>query len=160
MNFVKILLIYRFMLFGKRSGFFPSLKRVKNWLTGHSRLGKHGRLGHLIGTWSLVEKYRGFSRRPCWRTETMKQFRMKIQSYFPEERKCIVFALQHGGNDVTWKCSIHFIWFLTTWVLGNSNKCDFVVISMLSRVKNSHYSSCSSQNHSVPISFSDTLEPR
>ena len=26
--------------------------------------------------------------------------------YFPGERKCIVFALQHGGNDVTWKCSI------------------------------------------------------
>ena len=34
---------------------------------------------------------------PCWRAETMKQF----LAYFPGERKCIVFALQHGGNDVT-----------------------------------------------------------
>ena len=40
--------------------------------------------------------YRGFSRRPCWRVETMKQFCMKID-------------LQHGGNYVTWKCSIHLI---------------------------------------------------
>ena len=38
--------------------------------------------------------------------------------------------------------SIHFIWFLTTWVtVGNSSKCVFVLISMLGRVKNSHYSS-------------------
>ena len=34
----------------------------------------------------------------------MKQFCMKNRSYFPGERKCIVLALQHGGNDVT--CSI------------------------------------------------------
>ena len=114
-------------------------------------------------TWYLKNKkdkpcywkqtYRGFSRQPCWRTETMKQFWMNIlflrgekmycfcpptwrqwchmkmlnrvfsrrpcwraetmvlhenRSYFPGERKCIVFALQHGGNDVTWKCSIVF----------------------------------------------------
>ena len=35
---------------------------------------------------------RGVSRRPCWRAETMNQFCM---------RKCIVFALQYSGNDVT-----------------------------------------------------------
>ena len=38
----------------------------------------------------------GFSRQPCWRAETMKQFCMKID----------LISLQHGGNDVTWKCSI------------------------------------------------------
>ena len=39
--------------------------------------------------------------------------------------------------------SIHFIWFLTTWVtVENSSKCVLVLISMLGRVKNSHYSSC------------------
>ena len=37
---------------------------------------------------------------------------------------------------------IHFIWFLTTWItVKNSNKCVFVLISMLGRLKNSH-SSC------------------
>ena len=35
--------------------------------------------------------------------------------------------------------SIHFFWFLTTWVtVENSCKCVFVLISMLGRVKNSH----------------------
>ena len=68
-------------------------------LTRHSRSGKHGRLGHQIGT---REMSRGRSLR-----------------------------------------SIHFIWFLTTWVtVGNSSKCVFVLISMLGRVKNSHYPSC------------------
>ena len=43
------------------------------------------------------------SRRPCWRAKTMKQFCMKIDLI---SRKCIVFALQRGSNDVTWKCSI------------------------------------------------------
>ena len=38
---------------------------------------------------------------------------------------------------------IHFIWFLTTWItVKNSNKCVFVLISMLGRLKNSHSSSC------------------
>ena len=31
------------------------------------------------------------------------------RSYFPEERKCIVFALQHSGNHATWKCSGKFL---------------------------------------------------
>ena len=39
--------------------------------------------------------------------------------------------------------SIHFIGFLTTWVtVQNLSKCVFALISMLGRVKNSHYSSC------------------
>ena len=38
-----------------------------------------------------------------WNNETVLH---ENRSYFPGERKCIVFALQHGGNDVTWKCSI------------------------------------------------------
>ena len=38
-----------------------------------------------------------------WNNETVLH---ENRSYFSEERKCIVFALQHGGNDVTWKCSI------------------------------------------------------
>ena len=38
-----------------------------------------------------------------WNNETVLH---ENRSYFPEERKCIVSALQHGGNDVTWKCSI------------------------------------------------------
>ena len=39
--------------------------------------------------------------------------------------------------------SIHFIWFLTIWVtVENSSNCVFVLISMLGRVKKSHYSSC------------------
>ena len=44
---MNILLIYRFshLLFEKRI-----LKNVKNRLTRHSRSGKHGRLGHVIGT--------------------------------------------------------------------------------------------------------------
>ena len=38
---------------------------------------------------------------------------------------------------------IHFIWFLTTWLtVENSSKCVFVLISILGRVKYSHYSSC------------------
>ena len=41
-----------------------------------------------------------------WNNETVLQ---ENRSYFPEMRKCIVFALQHGGNDVTWKCSIHLL---------------------------------------------------
>ena len=70
-------------------------------LTRHSRSGKHGRLGHLIGTREM-SRQRGRSLR-----------------------------------------SIHFIWFLTTWVtVGNSSKCVFVLISMVGRVNNSHYSSC------------------
>ena len=64
-----------------------------------------------IACWTgsvLIHRNRGFSRRSCWRAETMKQFCMKIDwSYFPEERKCIVFALQHGGNDVTWIYCLH-----------------------------------------------------
>ena len=93
--FVKILLIYRFshMLFEKQSG-------SNNRLTHHSRSGKHGRLGHVIGT-------RGMSR----------------------------------GRSLR---SINFIWFSITWVTEeNSSKCVFVLISMLGRVKDSHYSSCS-----------------
>ena len=44
-----------------------------------------------------------------WNIETVLH---ENRSYFPEERKCIVFALQHGGNDVTWNCSIGTIlWF-------------------------------------------------
>ena len=40
-----------------------------------------------------------------WNNETVLH---ENRSYFPENRKCIVFALQHGGNDViTWKCSMH-----------------------------------------------------
>ena len=36
-----------------------------------------------------------------------------------------------------------YLRFLTTWVTEeNSSKCFFVLISMLGRVKNSHYSSC------------------
>ena len=85
------------MLFEKRSG--SSLKSVNNRLTRHSRSGKHGRLGHVIGT-------RGLSR----------------------------------GRSLR---SIHFIWFLTTWVtVENSSKCVFVLISMLGRVENNLYSSC------------------
>ena len=37
------------MLFQKWSGIFR-LKSVNNTLTRHSRSGKHGRLGHVIGT--------------------------------------------------------------------------------------------------------------
>ena len=37
-----------------------------------------------------------------WNNETVLH---ENRSYFPGERKCIVFALQHGGNDVTWKRS-------------------------------------------------------
>ena len=52
------------------------------------------------------------------------------------------------GHESEWEMShcrslrsIHFIWFLTTWLmLENSSKWIFVLISMLSRVKNSHYS--------------------
>ena len=45
-----------------------------------------------------------------------------------------------GGHSLR---SIHFIWFLTTWVMvGNTSKCVFVLISMLGWVKDSHYSSC------------------
>ena len=41
-----------------------------------------------------------------------------------------------------WEVCI-FIWFLTTWVtVDNSSKCVFVLISLLSWVKNSHHSSC------------------
>ena len=48
--------------------------------------------------------YRGFSRR---RAETMKQFCMKKDIISQRrENVLIVFALQHGGNDVTWECSI------------------------------------------------------
>ena len=39
--------------------------------------------------------------------------------------------------------SIHLIWFLATWIMvENSGKCVFVLILMLGRVKNSHFSSC------------------
>ena len=38
-----------------------------------------------------------------WNNETVLH---ENRSYFPGERKCIVLALQHGGNDVTCKCSI------------------------------------------------------
>ena len=39
---------------------------------------------------------------------------------------------------------------LTTWVtVEDSSKCVFVLISMLGRVKNSHYSSCYSYNYSL-----------
>ena len=34
-----------------------------------------------------------------WNNETVLH---ENRSYFPEKRKCIVFVLQHGGNDVTW----------------------------------------------------------
>ena len=34
-----------------------------------------------------------------WNNETVLH---ENRSYFPGERKCIVFAFQHGGNDVTW----------------------------------------------------------
>ena len=45
-----------------------------------------------------------------------------------------------GGHSLR---SIHFIWFLITWVMvGNTSKCVFVLISMLGWVKDSHYSSC------------------
>ena len=38
--------------------------------------------------------------------------------------------------------------YLTTWVtVDHSSKCVVVLISMLGRVKNSHYSSCSQLNH-------------
>ena len=40
-----------------------------------------------------------------WKNETVLH-ENTCRSYFRVERKCIVFALQHGGNDVTWKCSI------------------------------------------------------
>ena len=36
--------------------------------------------------------YRGFSRQPHWRAETMKQFCMKIDLISHWERKCIVFC--------------------------------------------------------------------
>ena len=62
-------------------------------------------------------RYREFSRRPCWRAETMKQFYMKIQG-----RKCIVFALQHGGNDVTWKCSINCLHLTIAKCLASKEK--------------------------------------
>ena len=39
----------------------------------------------------------------------MKQFCMKNRSYFPGERKCIVFALQHGGNDVNSGLVVRFL---------------------------------------------------
>ena len=42
----------------------------------------------------------GFSRRPCWRTETALH---ENRSYFPGERNVLFL---HGGNDVTWKCSM------------------------------------------------------
>ena len=38
-----------------------------------------------------------------WKNDTVSH---ENRSYFSEETKCIVFALQHGGKDVTWKCSI------------------------------------------------------
>ena len=34
-----------------------------------------------------------------WNNETVLH---ENRSYFPGERKCVVFALQHGGSDVTW----------------------------------------------------------
>ena len=37
-----------------------------------------------------------------WNNETVLH---ENRSYFPGERKWIVFALLHGGNDVTLKCS-------------------------------------------------------
>ena len=99
-DFMKILLIYRFsrMLFEKRSVFFFRLKSINNKLTRRSRSGKHGRLGHLIGT------------REMSHSRSLR--------------------------------SIHFICFLTWVTVGNSSKCVFVLISMLDRVRNSHYSSC------------------
>ena len=39
-----------------------------------------------------------------WNNETALH---ENRSYFPEERKCIVFALQHGGNDVPWIYCLH-----------------------------------------------------
>ena len=71
-------------------------QKCSNRLTRHSRSGKHGRLGHLIGTREV----------------------------------------SHGRS----LRSIHFIWFLTTWVtVGYSSKYVLVLISMLGRVKNSHW---------------------
>ena len=37
------------------------------------------------------------------------------RSCFIGERKCIVFALQNGGKDVTWKCSILILCLLLAW---------------------------------------------
>ena len=51
---------------------------------------------HLLFSWQLAML-------EGWNNETVLHENI---SYFSEERKCIVFALQHGSNDITWKCSI------------------------------------------------------
>ena len=65
------------------------------------------------------------------------------RSYFPEKRKCIVFALQQSGNDVTWKCSIlttcqnaaTFESFDNLWVIYNQ-KSDYQQLAV--STKHSH----------------------
>ena len=56
---------------------------------------------------------------------------------------------------------IHFIWFLTTWItVKNSNKCVFVLISMLGRLKNSHSSSCCKWTKAANQSFGSMMQSR
>ena len=57
-----------------------------------------------------------------WNNETVLH---ENRSYFPEEKKCIIFALQHGGNDVTWNYSIVRTFFLKidSSTLPSVDKC-------------------------------------
>ena len=75
----------------------------------------------------LVVANIGFSRQPCWRAETMKQFCMKIDLISQRRENVLFFALQHGGNDVTWKRSLVRIVFFFF-----HNQYVFVSISVLS----------------------------
>ena len=65
---------------------------------------------HLFG-WSVyfipvLYMYRGFSRRPCWRAETMKQFCMKIDLISQGRENVLFLPSNMTAMDVTWKCSI------------------------------------------------------
>ena len=80
-------------------------------LSHDSDINKLIRQGPLI---SLIffRKYRGFSRRPCWRAETMKQFCMKIDLISQGRENVLFMPSNMDGNDVTWKCSIAIANFL------------------------------------------------
>ena len=55
---------------------------------------------------SLLQKVFTAAMLEGWNNETVLH---ENRFYFPGERKCIVLALQCGGNDVTWKCFMLYL---------------------------------------------------
>ena len=122
---------------------FSSLKSNSR-LTRHSRSSKHGGLGHVI------------EQEKCHAVACEKytfHLILNLVNHFLINYNPFYLVFNNMGHGRKFKqmrlCadfharSIHVIWFLTTWVtVENSSKCVFVLISMLGRVKNSHYSSC------------------